>query len=196
MNAPVSQTVTCRVRSPGPVPRRRSPTEGDYRLRSGTVWVRLPPPAPARSTTPRGRTVRDLVSLIRRLLRVRLTATPPRGARSLARAPARQAGPGGFDPRASHHVHVAKSAYAAVSETVPQGVRVRPPPWTPMSPWRNGIRSRLRTCALAGVWVRLPPVTPICMPGWRNWQTPPPQNRLAEGSTPSPGTGSLPWRTP
>ncbi len=70
-----------RVRSPGPAPRRRSPTEGGNRLRSGSVWVRLPPPA-QKAQKGVGR-YGDLVSLIRRPLRVRLTATPPRGARSL-----------------------------------------------------------------------------------------------------------------
>lgn len=47
-----------RVQSPGPAPRRRSPMAGGHRLRSGTVWVRLPPPAPASRRGLRGRTVR------------------------------------------------------------------------------------------------------------------------------------------
>lgn len=74
-----------RVRSPGPAPRRRSPTEGGNRLRSGSVWVRLPLPAPDDDDHGVGR-YGDLSSLIRSSFRVRLTATPPedtRGARSL-----------------------------------------------------------------------------------------------------------------
>ncbi len=77
----------------------------------------------------------DLISLIRRSLRVRLTATPPRGARSLGehrRDEPDQVGSIPTPRTAAHHVTVAE----------------------------RGIRDRLRTCALTGMWVRFPPVTP------------------------------------
>ena len=46
-----------RVRSPFPTPCRCSPMAGGHRLRSGTVWVRLPSPAPlqVRRCNPNGR---------------------------------------------------------------------------------------------------------------------------------------------
>ena len=143
VNAPVSQTGPAGFDPLVPYYCRRSPTAGGYRLRSGSVRVRIPPPVPS----PRvalvgpGRLIHvqtgfdprradrltktgvgrygDLGSLIRSPLRVRLAATPPCGARSLGEH--RRDEPDKVSsiltPRTD--VHVAKLANAAASEAVP-----------------------------------------------------------------------------
>jgi hypothetical protein len=93
----------------------------------------------------------DLVSLIRRPFRVRLTATPPRGARSLGEHRRDEPEQVGSIPTLRKTSRWRNRHTRRSQKPGPKGCEGSSPSLDTMPPWRNGIRARLRTWAPNGV---------------------------------------------